>query len=138
MQASGEERSWRTWSTPAQRAILGFVLVDVASYVVAALPGGTSWSGATMSGLWVIVDAFLIRAMLRGSLGAVSFCFIVALLPPVMLLLTQLPVQELGQIDIGNPVFGVGFGLVEAVLLAVALIAGDRDEGQTAGLPARS
>jgi hypothetical protein len=123
-----EERSWRTWSDLAQRSIIAFIVLDVLAYAYAALPGGMAWDAATVGGIWLVVDAVLIWKMLHGSRSAVGWSFAIAMLWPISFFLTHLPVWGFNEAHTTHPGFFVGFGLPQAIVLAVAMGSEDRQD----------
>jgi hypothetical protein len=126
-----QERAWRTWSDLAQRAIVAYVVVDLLAY--AALPGGTSWNAASMGGFWLFIDALLFRAMRRGSRFAVGTSFAIAMFAPIVYALTVLPIAAFNGVDTHNVAVNLAFGLIEAVLIGIAMGCEDRDESQANG-----
>ena len=130
-----EERSWGTWSDLAQRCILAYVVLDLLAYAYAALPGGMSWDAASVGGIWLFVDAILIWKLLHGSRAAAGWSFAIAMIWPISLFLTQLPIWGFNDAHTTNPGYFVGFGLPQGIVLAIAMSTEDREDAQDAGMP---
>jgi hypothetical protein len=130
-------RSWRSWSDVAQRAILAYMLVDLAAYGWAALPGGTSWDQASLGSVWLVIDGLLFWRIWRGSRLALGTSFAIALLPPVSFALTLLPIAAIEGAHTSNVAYNLVFCLPEVVLLGIAMGCEDRDQDAAPGaLPA--
>lgn len=113
-----------------------YVIVDLAAWVCATLPGGTSLGEMSGGGLWLLVDAVLLRMLWRGSWTAVNVSFVIALLPAALYAATLLPIAVMDGVHTENVALNLGFGLPEALLLLVAMVSGDRRERRAvAGAP---
>lgn len=137
MEEERQERSWRSWSDLAQRAILAYIVLDLGAYVVAALPGGLSLAEASMGGFFIFVDVLLIRLMIRwASRIAVGVSFAIALMSPATYFLSLLPLTAFNGFHPLNVAYNLAFCIPEVILLGIALGAADREEPQDAiGVP---
>jgi hypothetical protein len=59
------------WLPRPSLLLLAYVVADAATYAYVALPGGAPWSNAQL--LWILLDAWLVSLMLRGSDAALTW-----------------------------------------------------------------